>query len=74
MRFAEKASRPTKFPVFWAAANIIRQILDLVGYLRKLALRVTWPSFGITSVFPIYLRNVRMLASQGLPMPRRWMP
>jgi hypothetical protein len=25
--------------------------LDLQGYLRKLALRVTWPSFGNTTVF-----------------------
>jgi hypothetical protein len=51
MRFSEKASRSNTFPIFWAADLIIRPSLDLRGYLRRLALRITWPSFGNASVY-----------------------
>jgi hypothetical protein len=50
MRFAEKDSRSSKFAIFRAADNIKKVFLDLEGFLRMLALRVTWPSFGNTSV------------------------
>jgi hypothetical protein len=53
MRLAGQASRSNTFPIFWAAAadHTIRLFLDLEGYLRKLALRVTWPSFANTLVY-----------------------
>jgi hypothetical protein len=50
MRLAEKASRSIKFAIFWAADDITRLLCYLEGYLRYLALRVTWPCFGNTSV------------------------
>jgi hypothetical protein len=46
MRFAGQASRSNKLAIYWAADYRNKAILDLEGYLRKLALRVTWPSFG----------------------------
>jgi hypothetical protein len=36
--------------VFWAAEYRFHLLLDQEGYLRKGALRVTWPSFGNTTV------------------------
>jgi hypothetical protein len=39
-----------KFAVLWADDQRNKVFLDLGGYLRKLALRVPWPSFGNTSV------------------------
>jgi hypothetical protein len=51
MRFARQASRSIKFAIFWAADYTVRLFCDLERYLRNLALRVTWPSFGNTSVF-----------------------
>jgi hypothetical protein len=51
MRFAEEASRSNIFATFWTADNIIRLFLDLAGYQRNLALRVTWRSFGNTTVY-----------------------
>jgi hypothetical protein len=50
MRFADAAGRSKKFPIFWATDHIIILLLDLDGYLRKLALRFTWPPFGNTTV------------------------
>jgi hypothetical protein len=50
MRFAGQTSRSLKFAIFWAADNRNKLFLDLEEYLRKLAFRVTWPSFGITTV------------------------
>jgi hypothetical protein len=48
--FAEQASRSNKFAILWATDYTIRLFLDLEGYLKMLALRVTWPSFGNTTV------------------------
>jgi hypothetical protein len=50
MRFAGQDSRSNKFSIFLAADNRNNSFLDLEGYLRKLALRITWPSFGNTTV------------------------
>jgi hypothetical protein len=54
MRFAGQASRSNKFAIFWTAAMsaVVQQkklFFDLEGYLRKVALRVAWPSFVNTS-------------------------
>jgi hypothetical protein len=43
MRVAGLASRSIKFAVFWAADDSNRMFLDLDAFLRKPALRVTWP-------------------------------
>jgi hypothetical protein len=50
MRLAGQASRSNKFEGFWAADKKIVSLLDLEGYLGTLALRVTSPSFGNTTV------------------------
>jgi hypothetical protein len=50
MRFAGQASRSNKFAILWAADNRNKVFLDLEGYLRKLAWRATWPSFGNDTV------------------------
>jgi hypothetical protein len=50
VRFAGQASRSNKFAMFCAADNRNKLFLDLEGYLRTLALSVTWPSFGNTTV------------------------
>jgi hypothetical protein len=39
-----------RFAMLWAADNRNRVFLDLEGYLRKLAVRGTWPSFGNATV------------------------
>jgi cellulose synthase/poly-beta-1,6-N-acetylglucosamine synthase-like glycosyltransferase len=54
MRVAEQASRSNKFAVFWVADYIIILFLDPEGYLRKLALRAAWPSFGNSTVIDRY--------------------
>jgi hypothetical protein len=51
MGFAGQASRSTTFAIYWAAAYRNKAILDQEGYLRKLALHVTWPSLGNTTVY-----------------------
>jgi hypothetical protein len=63
MRFAEKASRSNMFPIFWATDHIFRLFPDLEGYLRKVALRITWPSFGNTSVYVARLKDGAFLAA-----------
>jgi hypothetical protein len=50
MRLAEHASWSNKFSISWAADYKIRLFFDLEGCLRMLALRVTWPSFGNTTL------------------------
>jgi hypothetical protein len=57
MRFAGQGSRSNKFAIFWTADNRKKIFLDLEGYLRKLALRVTWLSFGSTTVYCGYVRH-----------------
>jgi hypothetical protein len=47
---AGKASRSNKLAMFWAADYRNTAFWDLQGYLRKLALGVSWPSFGNTTV------------------------
>jgi hypothetical protein len=66
MRFAEQASRSIKFAIFWAADYIIRLLLDLEGYLRKLALCVTWPSFGIIIALSKAARMLTYTILRGL--------
>jgi hypothetical protein len=50
MRFPEQATRSNKFPIIWAVDYLIRLYFNLVGYLRRRALRVTWPFCGNASV------------------------
>jgi hypothetical protein len=50
MRLAGQASRSNKFEIFRASDHRNNLFSDLEGYLRKLACRVTWPSFGNTTV------------------------
>jgi hypothetical protein len=59
MRFAGQASRSNKFAIYRGADSRNKAILDLEGYLRKLALRVTWPSFGNIEVSQISSANRR---------------
>jgi hypothetical protein len=54
MRLAGQASRSNKFAIFWAADNRNISILDLERVLRKLAFRVTWPSFANTTVVYVF--------------------
>jgi hypothetical protein len=61
IRFAEQASRSTEFAIFWAADSRNKSLLDLKGYLTKLELRVTWPSFGNTMVFQNHMRVANAL-------------
>jgi hypothetical protein len=61
MRFAGQASRSNKPAICWAANARNNALLDLEGYLTKLALRATLPSFGNTTV---YRNNVSL--SRGL--------
>jgi hypothetical protein len=43
MRFAGQPSRSVEFAILWADDNRNKLFVDLEGYLRKRALRVTWP-------------------------------
>jgi hypothetical protein len=54
MRFAGQASRSNKFAILLAIDHRTKCFFDLEGYLRKLALRITWPSFGNTTVILDY--------------------
>jgi hypothetical protein len=54
MRFAAQASRSMKFATFWVAENINNLFLNIMRYLRKLELRITWPSFGNTTEINSY--------------------
>jgi hypothetical protein len=51
MRFAGHPSRSNMFTMVWAADNRNQLFLVLEGYLTKFALRVSWTSFGNTTVF-----------------------
>jgi hypothetical protein len=55
MRFAGQALRSIKFALFRAAdRRNVSLVFDLEGYLRKLALRVTWPSFEGKQIWEYY--------------------
>jgi hypothetical protein len=49
-RFAGQASKSHICAMFWTADNRNNLFLDLERYPRKLALRVTWPSFRNTTL------------------------
>jgi hypothetical protein len=51
MRVAGQASRPNKLAIPLAADHRHKLFLDLAWYVTKLALRVTWSSFGYTTVY-----------------------
>jgi hypothetical protein len=54
MSFAGQASGSNKFAMLWAADYRNSSFSDLEGYLRELALRVTWLSFGNTAVLSFF--------------------
>jgi hypothetical protein len=62
-RFAKQASNSVKFAIVWAADNRNKTFWDLEGYLEKLALLVTWPSFGNPTV-------LRLVSIQSCPKGR----
>jgi hypothetical protein len=61
MRVAGQASRSNKFALVWAADNRNNAFLELEGYLRKLTLRVTSPSFGNTAVYTAYYMERKVM-------------
>jgi hypothetical protein len=50
MRFAGRALSSINLQCSGQPTTEISYFLDLEGYLRKLALRATWPSFGNNTV------------------------
>jgi hypothetical protein len=66
MRFAcaGQVSRSITVAIFWAADGRNPLFLDLEGYLRDLALRVTWPSFGNTAVIYNMIWYKKLICTQ----------
>jgi hypothetical protein len=71
MRIARQASRSNKFAIFWAADNRNTLFFDLEGYLRKLAIRVTWPSVGNTTVMRLSRSNLHRHSTKPTPKRRK---
>jgi hypothetical protein len=62
MRFPEQGSRSNKSAILWASNNRSKFFLDLEGYLRELALRVTWRSVANTTSRDKEIRRTRRYA------------
>jgi ATP-dependent Zn protease len=53
--------------MLWAADNKNKVLLDLEGSQRRLARRVTWPSFGNAMVYYIVLEHRELQGRNIVP-------